>query len=182
MLFILFNAFYYSTYQRTHMSAKFKSSSIGHVSLSYSANNAVVDGQIRERQKKEVYDAILLMCLRQIRSAATTSCKSVVFNVPRKMTGHVMTYDIKTAVEYLIVALREDKGFYVRKTSSTQLYIRWETEEQKEYRIKQKLALKNNNPQKKPLHNPQRKKKTYAKKVVSHNCDVDDILDTLKKR
>jgi hypothetical protein len=171
--------------------------------MDYSATDAVLDGSVREINKRDVYDSILLSCLRKIRTASTDdqACKSLIFTVPQFVPGHIMTYDIEGAVEYLFVALRDDKEFHVRKMDDpAKLYIRWETVEAKRKRIRSTLAQVDPRPQLRPLHDPpELLRHTWAARSGHDNDDdnevaesraatggrsgnVDDILKSMKNR
>lgn len=107
---------------------------LGHVSLDYNAEEAVLDTMKQSSSREPVYKDILMQCLRQIKGVAEAGHISTTFTVPSYVTGTVITYKIADAIDYLEVALCEDRKFEVRRIGDTMLYIRWESEEQKRER------------------------------------------------
>lgn len=150
--------------------------------LRYSAMDAVRTAETRELRRKEVYDKILLRCLAQIDSKANEMSednKSLIFTVPEHVSSVLMNYDPATALEYLFVALRDDRGFTVRRVDARRLYVRWETIEDKQERIRRALAMRDSRPSTKPLHRPPRRDgSSSAKPDVVHGVnDHDDDPD-----
>jgi len=69
--------------------------------------------QMRDRRFKDTFDKILLRCVKQIQDDVQMQRKSSVFVVPDSLHGDLTPYNVRDVMEYLLVALREDRGYTV---------------------------------------------------------------------
>jgi len=113
----------------------------GHVGLNFNADTALKIGELRDRRYKDTYDKILLRCLKQIQvgrphtpfgngthhwaQGCCSEQKSIIFEVPPMLSADLQPYDTAEVLEYLVVALRDDRKFRVVKVDERRLYIRW---------------------------------------------------------
>lgn len=98
--------------------------SYGHAGLRFDAEMANRIAMLRDRRLQEVFDKILLRCLKEIQECCVKQ-KSTIFEIPRFLTADLQPYEQDEVMEYLTVALRDDRGFRVVKVDEARLYIRW---------------------------------------------------------
>lgn len=96
----------------------------GHRGLSFSADKAVLIGELRDRRYKDVYQKILNRCLKQVQSCCTTM-RSTMFVVPDRLCGDMQPYNMNDVMGYLMVALRDDRHYKVMRVNHNTLYISW---------------------------------------------------------
>jgi len=107
--------------------------------LSFNAQHAIAIRTASDMRFMRVFNQILVRCLTAILQAAPRQ-NSIVFRVPTSLAADVTPYNVEDAVRYLLVALRDDRGFVVMwdgNVSNPVLYIRWETSAQRKHRMRE---------------------------------------------
>lgn len=122
--------------------------------LDFDADMAATVGMMRDRKMQDVFDKILHRCLIQIQRVCETQI-STVYIVPEALSTEFQPYNLDDVVAYLIVALRDDRGFRVEQVNRNTLYIRWPRGEQ-------------------------RRKQTTAVPVTVESSGTTGALDTIK--
>lgn len=101
-----------------------KLAAYGHVGARFDAKMARYIGHQRDKRYRDVYDRILLMCLKQVQDECLTK-KSTIFTIPAQMSTELLPYSVEEVAQYLLVALGEDRRFTVVRVDDEKLYIRW---------------------------------------------------------
>lgn len=99
--------------------------SYGHIGLRFDAKTAQFISYQRDKRFRDVYDKILLRCLKQIQQDCV-SYKSMIFQVPSTLATELLPYEVDEVMRYLVVALGEDRHFTVMRLNDDTLYVRWE--------------------------------------------------------
>jgi hypothetical protein len=97
----------------------------GHVGLRFDAKSAQLCQTLRDRRCQDLFDKILLRCVKQIQDDVQLNHKSTIFVIPDSLHGDFTPFQVKDVMEYLLVALREDRQFTVVQVNANTIYIRW---------------------------------------------------------
>lgn len=97
---------------------------MSNTALSFNAAKALQIAELRDRRFKEVYDKILLRCLKQVHECCESQ-RSTLFRIPENLGADIQHYRVEDVINYLVVALRDDRGFIVYKVNENTLYVRW---------------------------------------------------------
>jgi hypothetical protein len=101
-----------------------KLAAYGHVGARFDAKMARYIGYQRDKRFRDVYERILLRCLKQVQEECMTR-KSTIFTIPEQMSSELLPYSVDEVAQYLLVALGEDRRFTVVRMGEEKLYIRW---------------------------------------------------------
>lgn len=162
-------------------------------SLRYDAREAVRQVAQRERRVKDTYDRILHRCLKQVSETANACKRSTMFRLPQTCGADCTPLNAKLLMDYLIVALRDDRGFIVVPWDAHRLYVRWESNEDVRRLQDKSGALSANFPSALPRERglvdkdvgvpvpvPAAASATVARPASQHMADVQALLRSVR--